>query len=106
MDLWVTDPNGDKCYYSRRATRIGGLMSRDLTGGYGPEEFILKAPIKGTYTVQVQYYGSTQLRLAGPTTIHVDLALHAGTPKATRRSITTRVDGVKKVVDIGTFTIE
>lgn len=106
MDLWVTDPNGEKCFYSNRKTKIGGAMSRDLTGGYGPEEFLLKTPIKGTYTVQVHYFGDTQLRLAGPTTIHVDLALNTGAPNASQRSITTRVEGVQKVVDIGTFTVE
>lgn len=106
MDLWVTDPNGEKCFYSNRDTEIGGRLSRDLTGGYGPEEFILKAPIKGTYTVQVHYYGDRQQRLAGPTTIHVDLALHEGTRAASRRALTTRVEGVQKVVDIGSFTIE
>lgn len=106
MDLWVTDPNGEKCFYSNRDTEIGGRLSRDLTGGYGPEEFILKAPIKGTYTVQVHYYGDRQLRLAGPTTIHVELALAEGTRAASKRSLTTRVEGVQKVVDIGSFTIE
>lgn len=106
MDLWVTDPNGEKCFYSNPATSIGGALSRDLTGGYGPEEFILKTPIKGTYKVQVHYYGDQQLRLAGPTTIHVDLALHPNSANASQRSLTTRVEGVQKVIDIGTFKIE
>ena len=38
MDLWVTDPNGEKCFYSHKETVTGGRMSQDFTGGYGPED--------------------------------------------------------------------
>ena len=47
MDLWVTDPSGEVCKYSNRDTRIGGHLSRDLTGGYGPEEFLLPKALPG-----------------------------------------------------------
>jgi tetratricopeptide (TPR) repeat protein len=33
IDLWITDPNGEKCYYSHKKTKIGGLMSDDMTEG-------------------------------------------------------------------------
>ncbi|MEN8139508.1 MAG: VIT domain-containing protein, partial [Bacteroidota bacterium] len=51
IDLWVIDPNGEKCYYQHKATKIGGKISYDFTRGYGPEEFSLKEAIRGTYTV-------------------------------------------------------
>jgi uncharacterized protein YfaP (DUF2135 family) len=42
MDLWVIEPTGEKCYYSHPSTKIGGRLSKDLTGGYGPEEYMVK----------------------------------------------------------------
>jgi Ca-activated chloride channel family protein len=36
IDLWVTDPNGERAYYGHPLTWQGGRMSRDITGGYGP----------------------------------------------------------------------
>lgn len=42
MDLWVTDPNGERAYYGNRLTYQGGQMSQDFTGGYGPEQFSLR----------------------------------------------------------------
>jgi Ca-activated chloride channel family protein len=44
IDMWVTDPNGERASYANRLTRQGGAMSPDATGGYGPEEFSLKPP--------------------------------------------------------------
>jgi hypothetical protein len=35
MDLWVTEPSGERCSYENNLTRIGGHLSRDLTEGYG-----------------------------------------------------------------------
>ena len=58
MDLWITDPNNEKCVYSNPDTYLGGHLSRDFTGGYGPEEFILKKAKAGKYSVQVDYYGN------------------------------------------------
>src|SRR5690606_2935357 len=39
IDLWVIDPNGEAAYYANPLTYQGGAMSRDFTGGYGPEVF-------------------------------------------------------------------
>ena len=41
IDLWVTDKDGEKCYYGNRITANGGRLSRDFTQGYGPEEFCI-----------------------------------------------------------------
>ena len=51
IDLWVIDPNGEKCFYSNKYTKQGGKISNDFTRGYGPEEFSLKNAKRGTYTV-------------------------------------------------------
>jgi hypothetical protein len=87
IDLWVTDPNGEKCYYSHNRTEIGGRISRDMTQGFGPEQFLLKKAIKGTYKIEINYYGDRQATLAGPTTIMAELFTHYGTPQESKELI-------------------
>jgi len=79
IDLWVTDPNNEKCYYSHNRTEIGGRISRDMTQGFGPEQFMLKKAIKGTYKIEINYYGDRQATIAGPTTVMAELFTHYGT---------------------------
>jgi tetratricopeptide (TPR) repeat protein len=87
IDLWVTDPNNEKCYYSRNRTAIGGRISHDMTQGFGPEQFLLKKAIKGTYKVEINYYGDRQVTIAGPTTIMAELFTHYGTPQEKKELI-------------------
>ncbi len=87
IDLWVTDPNGEKCYYSHNRTEIGGRMSHDMTQGFGPEQFLLKNAIKGTYKIQIDYFGDRQATIAGPTTIMAEMFTHYGTPQEKKELI-------------------
>ena len=43
VDLWVTEPSGEKCFYDHNRTTIGGMLCRDFTQGYGPEEYCLRS---------------------------------------------------------------
>ncbi len=87
IDLWVTDPNGEKCYYSHNRTEIGGRISHDMTQGFGPEQFLLKTAIKGTYKIEINYYGDRQATIAGPTTVMAELFTHYGTPQEKKELI-------------------
>ncbi|UOE50653.1 DUF2135 domain-containing protein [Mucilaginibacter sp. SMC90] len=79
IDLWVTDPNNEKCFYSHNRTAIGGRISHDMTQGFGPEQFLLKKAIKGTYKIEINYYGDRQATIAGPTTVMAEMFTHYGT---------------------------
>ncbi|HEY9003010.1 MAG TPA: VIT domain-containing protein [Mucilaginibacter sp.] len=87
IDLWVNDPNNEKCYYSHNRTAIGGRISHDMTQGFGPEQFLLKKAIKGTYKIEINYYGDRQVTIAGPTTIMAELYTHYGTPQEKKELI-------------------
>jgi len=73
IDLHVKDPNGETCFYSNNRTKIGGRISRDNTQGYGPEQFMLKKAIAGKYEVFVNYYGDSQVKAEGPSTVMVEI---------------------------------
>lgn len=101
MDLWVTDPCGEVCIYSNPRTYIGGLLSRDFTGGYGPEEFLIKKAKPGKYRIQANYYGSRQQTLIGPTTIYLDIYTYYSSGKEKKETITLRLTENKETIDIG-----
>ena len=103
IDLWVTDPSGEKCMYNHALTQAGGRISRDFTGGYGPEEFKLKKALPGKYKVEINYYGSRQLTLAGPTTIHAQMYTNYGKANEQRKEIALRLATEKEVVYVGDF---
>ncbi|MDR3226688.1 MAG: DUF2135 domain-containing protein [Prevotellaceae bacterium] len=73
IDLHVKDPNNETCSYSHKSTEIGGRISADITQGYGPEQFMLKKAIKGKYEVFVNYFGDSQVKAEGPSTIMVEI---------------------------------
>ena len=106
MDLWVIDPLGETCKYNNRDTRLGGHLSRDLTGGYGPEEFILPNAAKGEYKIKVHYYGNRQQNLVRPTTVQVNMFTNYGSTDEKLEAVTLRLDGVSRVVDVASVTIE
>jgi tetratricopeptide (TPR) repeat protein len=106
IDLWVTDPKGEKCFYNNRFTRIGGRNSPDFTGGYGPEEFIIKKAVKGKYKVEINYYGTREQTILGPTTIQVEMYTHCGSPAATLKEVTRRLEAKSETIEIGSFVIE
>lgn len=105
MDLWVTDPDGEKCSYENRLTRRGGAMSRDCTGGYGPEEFMIKKAQPGTYRVEVNYFGASQQILSGEVTLYITLTTRFGTTGQEEQVITMRLKNAKDRILVGEFTV-
>jgi uncharacterized protein YfaP (DUF2135 family) len=103
MDLWVTDPEGEKCLYSHSLTYTGGLMSNDFTQGYGPEEFLIRKAITGDYTVEVDYYGTQSQDMLAPVTLHLSFYTNYGKPDQKKQETSLRLDGAKDVVMVGKF---
>ncbi len=96
IDLWVEDPTGEMCKYDHSRTKIGGRMSDDMTEGFGPEEFMLKKAIKGTYKVYANYYGTSSQKISGPTTIKVTLFKNYGKSNQTKEVKVVRLNDSKK----------
>ncbi|HIE5649093.1 TPA: VIT domain-containing protein [Stenotrophomonas maltophilia] len=105
MDLWVTDPNGERAYYGNRLTYQGGQMSQDFTGGYGPEQFSLRDAKPGRYKVEANYFGSRQQLVTGATTLMLHLTTHWGTPKQKDQRVTMRLKDRAETVLVGEFEV-
>jgi len=103
IDLWVTDPRKEKCYYEHTETEIGGKISQDVTGGFGPEEFSLKNARQGNYMIEANLFGDSRQTLGGPITIKAELFTDFGKPAQKRETINFRVTTNKEVVKIGSL---
>ena len=106
IDLWVTDPNGEKAYYGNRISYQGGRMSQDYTGGYGPETFSLKHAKPGKYKVEANFYGHNQQIVAGATTLQLKLTTRFGMREAQEQTVTLRLKGRSEVVQVGEFEVK
>jgi len=96
IDLWVTDPNGEKCFYSNPATAIGGRLSNDFTGGYGPEQFLLKKALKGKYKIEADFYNDSSLTLAGPAAVLAEIFTYYSSGRQERKLTTIYLDRDKE----------
>jgi hypothetical protein len=57
VDLHVRDARGGHAYYSSRELRSGGRLADDLTGGFGPEVFLVDGrPGSSSYRLSAHYY--------------------------------------------------
>jgi len=90
IDLHVTDPNGEECYYGHRQTKIGGNITQDVTQGYGPEMFTLPNAIPGNYRIWAHFFSSDRNRASARTRVFATVYENWGTPqeKVTRMTVT------------------
>lgn len=106
VDLWITDPTGERTMYSAPRSKTGGHLSRDFTGGYGPEVYTIRRPLPGTYVVQAHYFGDRRQTLGGPATLQAEFITGFGTAASRRTATTRRVDKDGGEIEIGRFTVE
>jgi hypothetical protein len=81
IDLWVIEPNGEKCYYQHNRTASGGELSQDQTQGYGPERYRVAQARSGVYTIIVHYFAVNPNLLGGETHVNVTVTRFAGSPR-------------------------
>jgi len=106
VDLHVIDPNGEEVYFGHARSRQGGAITRDATGGYGPEEFALRVAKPGRYRIEAQFYGHRQQVLLSSTGLMLWLSSGWGTDRQEDRRTTVRLQSASGArVVIGTFDV-
>lgn len=103
LDLFVTEPGGERCYYGNTVTTTGGTLDRDnLCSNYingRPENiYWIDAPA-GTYTVAVSRWSTCS---SGPSTQSFDVRVVTG---STTRTYTGTVTDAASTVQVATFTL-
>ncbi|MCE9657626.1 MAG: DUF2135 domain-containing protein [Burkholderiales bacterium] len=107
VDLHVIDPNGEEVYYGHNLSYQGGTISRDATGGYGPEEFSLKVAKPGKYRVEANFFGHRQQVLTSSTGLMLWLSSGFGTAAQQDKRTTLRLksQGGQRVL-VGEFEVK
>ena len=103
MDLWVTDPTDEKCFFDNKLTYLGGKISKDVTQGYGPEEFMIKKAPKGTYKIETDYFGTLSQKQLMPVTLRITFYTHFGTNKEQKQETTVRLTNEEDLIEVGSF---
>jgi Ca-activated chloride channel family protein len=101
IDLHVVEPSGEEAFYNHPLSTIGGAVSKDLTQGYGPEEYMVRKAMHGLYTIKAKFYGSGSVKLAGAVTVQVDIYTNFGRENENHKSITVQLKGKKEMITIG-----
>jgi Vault protein inter-alpha-trypsin domain len=70
VDLYVTEPGGEKVMYQHRKSAQDGLLHADITTGYGPEIYTVPRPAAGAYEIAVDYYATDDTEVAFETLVH------------------------------------
>ena len=79
IDLYVIEPTGEKCYYGRTRTKIGGRISGSVYSNYGPEIYTIYNRYPGTYVIKAKGYS-----IYNPTPAFVYVYINEGTPREVR----------------------
>lgn len=103
IDLWVFEPGGQQVNYSNPRSYWGGFLSKDVTSGYGPEEYWIKKAQKGTYSIYAKYYGSNVILEDGPATLTLTIYEYWGTNKQKIHTLTRRLEKGKDKIHVGDF---
>ncbi len=96
MDAW-----NEECYYAHKQTEMGGRYPSDFTGGFGPEEFMLKEADDGKYVIKTNNFANHRQNLAGETTLYLDLYTNYSRPNQKHERLLIRTEDVKKKDYIG-----
>lgn len=94
LDLWVTDPAGEKIWYQNTRSGSGGELDIDDTDGWGPENVFWSngGASAGSYKVQVSHY-------SGPSPASFTVRVQSGSQARSYQGSVT--DG--QIVDVVSF---
>lgn len=81
LDLWVEQPNGTAIGFSKRASAEGARYLHDITQGYGPEEFMIRSALDGTWRIELDTFSADQRNPNGPSTATVRIIRKFATPE-------------------------
>ena len=102
MDLWVTNPEGERIYYGDRRGEDGGFYNYDFTRGYGPEEYFIKKALEGGYRVEGNYFGSGSVTLTGSIILQIEIYTNYGRANEERQVVSFRLSGRGETYQAGT----
>ena len=81
VDLHVTEPSGEVCFYQHDKTTLGGKLSADVTTGFGPEAYVLPKLAPGKYRIDAHYFADDDNRTSTRTRVFATVYRNWGTDR-------------------------
>ncbi|MGB5689875.1 MAG: DUF2135 domain-containing protein, partial [Woeseiaceae bacterium] len=107
LDLWIVEPSGEKVGYNNLLSQAGGLMPKDITGSFGPEQYLVKTLQPGTYEFYVDYFQSDVLNPNGAVVVRLDVIRNWGRASESRQTTWLEVTSDEDVEHhVGTITVQ
>ena len=106
IDMHIIEPSGEEVFYQHQRSQSGGLLSFDVTTGYGPEEYLLKSAPKGTYQIMANYFASHQQKLTGAVTVTVTVFTDWGRENETSQTLSLRLEKAKDKAKVGSIDVK
>jgi len=100
VDLHVVEPGGEVCFYSHPRTKLGGLLSEDVTGGFGPEMYLLREAAPGRYRIQLKYFSENPNRESTTTQVQVTVIRDWGRPQEQIWRKSVRLNRHRQLADV------
>jgi len=107
LELRVIEPSphGEECCAFHNHTQIGGMVSRDFTGGYGPQEYVLRKAVPGDYQIQVEMYSPLPAWMQeGGITACVKIYTNWGRAAQQEKITTVTLTEIRQRVNVATIT--
>lgn len=101
LDLWVDNPMQESISYKKNYSDFGDRLSEDMTEGYGPEEYLTKKGVKGTYSIEIDYYADEVQKISGPTILKITIFKNYGKSNEIKEVRVVRLDKEEDRIDIG-----
>jgi len=106
IQLQCNEPNGDICSPFHNMTRIGGLLSKEFTGGYGPVEYLLRFAKSGTYQIIAKFASPKPVMLAGgEVTITLKVFSNFARDVESEHVVVARLSQVRESIILVTITV-
>ncbi len=106
VDLHVTEPSGETCFYQHNRTKYGGSLSTDVTTGYGPEMYTIKRAPAGDYRIRTHYYASDRNRTSVRTRAYATIVTGWGTEREQTWRRTALLKGSGQLQEVTTVKLE
>ncbi len=103
VELHVLEPSGVCCTPFNNLTPIGGLNGKNFTNGYGPNEYVLRRAISGTYRISAKLFHANGA-IGDGVSVLCCIAKHFATPNEKVYFASVRLSSLKQQIEVATAT--